>query len=113
MTTKLVLNGQELEFNCSSKVENNENGDYLDTIPNDSSYESMGETALCKLVYMLINGYPTCYNDIGDYMVDWYMDLPWTETERAISQNHIRNHKYFDVVFAEFHKQFPNCGLID
>jgi len=110
--TELVMNGQKLEFNCSSGIENNGNGDYFDTTPNDSSCESMGETALCKLAYMLINGYPKCYDDIGNYMIDWSMDLPWTEKQRVISQNHMKAHKHFSVIFDEFNKQFPNCELI-
>lgn len=110
--TKLKLKGKELSFECSSGIRNNDKGDFLDTESLELTPESMADMSLCKLAYMLENGYQSCYKDIGDYMIDWSMDLPWDNAGREASKKHMKDHPTWKYVYSEFNKQYPDCQII-
>ena len=111
---KLTLNNQTFTFNCDSEIITMDYGKSFTTHnPTDNGEKGMGEMVLCKLTYMLVNGMQKCYNDIGEYMLDLTMDLPWNEKGSKIAIEHIKSHKAYPTVLAEFEKQYPNCGMFE
>lgn len=107
----LKLNGKEIAFNCDSEMIKNVNG-VLVFNPKPKSYspQDMGESILCKVANMLINGLGV-YDTIGRYIGDLCSDFPWDAT-RFISEMHIIQHETYPEIFKEFKKQFPDAQLM-
>lgn len=111
--TTIKLNGKSLNFQCNSEINGTTFLTHTSThSDNKNLCKDLGEMFLCKIAWMLSNGFDLCYSDIDEYMGDAAMDLPWNEKDNDTCKTYIKNHTDFGFIQQIFSQKYPNCELI-
>jgi len=111
MTTTIILEGKELTFNCESEVTNGVFTTKTSADGTMSINNCLGEMFLCKTAWMLENGMSECYDNIGEYMIDAIMDLPWSTQGHEIVKKHVQGHKHYKYILGIFSNKYPHCEM--
>lgn len=72
----------------------------------------MGINVLNQLISMLKNGLPKCYKgNIGEFMLDLTMDLPWDDYGRNLAISEILKQPDYQKIEKQFKAKYPNTEL--